>query len=319
VDAIQLIQKDHRQIEELFRRFERAERDEDRKAQGAIARDVVRALSVHAALEEQYVYPVIRRSEDAGILDALEEHHAAKVLLSEIEALTPASERFAAKMHVLAENVRQHVEEEERELLPILERTLDADRLRTLGETLERARATSPTRPHPAAPDTPPGVFVAGAAATVYDRVRDALRGGTELLRGLGSRGISLGVDGMRGLGARAQERGRTVVERAAEGGRRAIDETQERARRAGAELGERVRATADVVGRESEAVSGRITTATQQAARAARTGRRGKRGRKGEAVSGRMMTATQQQAARAARTGRSGKRGRKGGARRHG
>jgi hemerythrin-like domain-containing protein len=281
VDAIQLIQKDHREVEELFRRFERAERDDDREAQGAIAREFVRALSVHAALEEQYVYPVIRRSEDAGILDALEEHHAAKVLLREIDALAPASERFASKVHVLAANVRQHVEEEERELLPILERTLDADRLRALGDTLERARASAPTRPHPAAPDTPPGVFVAGAAAAIYDRVRDALRGATALVRGLAGRGMAMGLDGMRGLGARAQERGRTAVERAAESGRRAMDETQERARRAGAELGERARATADVVGREGEAVSGRITTATQQAARAARTGRSAKRDRK--------------------------------------
>jgi hemerythrin superfamily protein len=284
VDAIRLIQKDHREVEELFQRFERAERDEDREAQGAIARELVRALSVHAALEEQFVYPVIRRSEDAGILDALEEHHAAKVLLRELDALGPASERFASKVHVLAANVRQHVEEEERELLPILERTLDADRLRALGDRLDRARASAPTRPHPAAPDTPPGVFVAQPVAAIYDRLRDALRGAVVLARALAGRGVGSAFDAMRGIASEAEVRGVTAVERATEGGRRVVGETQELVRRAGAELGERARATADVVGREGAAVSGRITTATEQAARAARTGRSGKRGREGGA-----------------------------------
>ena len=289
MDAIRFIEADHRELEELFRRFERAERDEDVAAQRDAARAVVRALSVHAALEEQFVYPVIRRSDEAGILDALEEHHAAKVLLSELDALAPAAERFASKFHVLAANVRKHVEEEERELLPVVERTLDADRRRTLGDTLERARATSPTRPHPLAPDTPPGVFVAGAVAAVYDRLRDALRGAMDLARALAGRGFAIGLDGLRGLGARAEERGRDAMERgreavgrAADAGRRAADETQERARRTGAEVAERGRVTADVVGRESEAVAGRITAATQAAARAARTGRTGRGGKRG-------------------------------------
>lgn len=266
MDAIQLIQKDHRLIEELFRRFDRAERDEDRDEQGATARAIVRALSVHAALEEQFVYPVLGRVDGEGVLDALEEHHAAKVTLRELDALGPTSDRFAAKLHVLAANVRQHVEEEERELLPQLERTLDADRLRGLGETLERARAIAPTRPHPAAPDTPPGVFVAGAIAAVYDRLRDALRGAAALVRALAIRGAGSALDGVRGLASETKARGRSVVEVAREEGRRTSEVAREQGRRTAEEVAESGR---------------RITVAAAEPARAARTARVGKRGRK--------------------------------------
>jgi hypothetical protein len=35
----------------------------------------------------------------------------------------------------------------------------------------------APTHPHPHAPSTPPGNVVAGAAASIVDKARDALRG----------------------------------------------------------------------------------------------------------------------------------------------
>jgi hypothetical protein len=42
--------------------------------------------------------------------------------------------------------------------------------LEELAQALEAAKRFAPTRPHPRAPDTPPGNIVAGAAAGVVDK-----------------------------------------------------------------------------------------------------------------------------------------------------
>ena len=121
-------------------------------------------LSVHASIEEEIFYPAARRSRrDAGdeVLEALEEHHLVKLTLAELEPMDPAHERYAAKVTVLIENVRHHVEEEEGQLFPAVRKSLDTKQLREIGGELVAAKHTAPTRPHPEAPDTPPGNIVA--------------------------------------------------------------------------------------------------------------------------------------------------------------
>ena len=170
-------------MEGLFRRLERAG-DGAIRTKTALARELVRALSVHAAIEEELLYPALREAGvEADVLEALEEHHAVKLMLSELDAIGPRAPRFDAKVAVLAENVRRHVAEEEQTLLPRLQRALDVRQRAELGASLEAARVASPTRPHPTAPDEPPGIFVAGAAAAIYDRARDAAREGAIVLR----------------------------------------------------------------------------------------------------------------------------------------
>jgi hemerythrin superfamily protein len=278
VDAIQFILKDHREIERLFKQLERAERAEATDRADAEVLELTRELSTHAAVEEQFVYPALRDAgADTRVLDALEEHHAAKVLLSEIEAVPASHPRFGSKLRVLAENVRRHVAEEERELLPLLERTLDDERRRELGALLERAKRAAPTRPHPAAPDTPPGVFVAGAVAALYDRSRDALRGGTEVLRTIAAQGANRSLDGARKLADRARQRGRDAVRTAAQQGRAAMTGAAQRTRAASDEARE---ATARVELRGAEAARTVARGAQKAAAKTsprngARTGRR--------------------------------------------
>jgi hemerythrin-like domain-containing protein len=175
LDAIAALKKDHQAVEQLFRKFERARGATERKR---LSDRIVRELSVHAAIEEQLVYPQLRRRLDGGqgpVLVALEEHHLAKVALAEIEGLPGEDERFEAKVHVLIESVRRHVAEEERELLPAMRKLFKPDELADLGDLLQRAKRVAPTRPHPTAPDQPPANIVTTPAAAVMDRSRDAV------------------------------------------------------------------------------------------------------------------------------------------------
>ena len=152
-------------------RFEKTGDGAHKQRQDLVDR-ITEALSVHASVEEEIFYPAARRSiADAGddVLEALEEHHLVKLTLAELEAMDPSHERYGAKVAVLIENVRHHVKEEEGDLFPTVRKALEPSTLRELGAELIAAKRTAPTRPHPEAPDTPPGNLVAQVLTAPLD------------------------------------------------------------------------------------------------------------------------------------------------------
>jgi hypothetical protein len=179
MDAITLLKEDHRTVAGLFARFEAAG-DQAYETKRSIVERIIEELSVHAAIEELVFYPQTRNDvtgvEDMA-LESLEEHHIVKWLLSELEGMDPREERFDAKVTVLIENVRHHVEEEESDYFPKVRDQLNRGRLMDMGEQLAKAKKTVPTRPHPRMPDTPPGNIVAGAATGLVDKATDAVKG----------------------------------------------------------------------------------------------------------------------------------------------
>jgi hemerythrin superfamily protein len=179
MDAISMLKNDHRSVERLFKRFEKAgERAYVEKRE--LVDRMIEELSTHAAIEEQLFYPVARATvpkTESIALESLEEHHVVKWLLSELQSMDAHAERFDAKVSVLIENVRHHVKEEEGTFFPMMRDALGRSALGALGDAMESARKFAPTHPHPRAADTPPGNRVAGAAAGVADRVGDTVSG----------------------------------------------------------------------------------------------------------------------------------------------
>jgi len=179
MDAITLLRNDHKTVERLFKRFEKAG-DRALVEKREIVDRIVEELSIHATIEEQYFYPVARATvpgtEDIA-LESLEEHHIVKWVLSELDGMDPAEERFDAKMTVLIENVRHHVEEEEQEFFPKVRAELDRSALAELGEAMATAKEMAPSHPHPRSPDTPPGNLAAAAGAGMVDRIGDTVSG----------------------------------------------------------------------------------------------------------------------------------------------
>jgi hemerythrin-like domain-containing protein len=174
-DAIALLKADHRTVEKLFRDFERSGETAYRTRRKLVDK-MITELSVHAAVEEQFLYPAARREVpnlESEVLEAMEEHHVAKWLLSELERTDPKDERFTAKVNVPIENVRHHVREEESELCPVLRSTMGRSRLREPGDQLGQGKRLAPTHPHPRSSDTPPANLIAGAVTGAFDRARD--------------------------------------------------------------------------------------------------------------------------------------------------
>ena len=112
-DAIALLKKDHREVADLFKDFEKASGD-GRKQK--LAHKICLELSVHFALEEDIFYPACEGIvKEDQLKEGFVEHDAAKLLVAEIEAGSEAGDDFFdTKVHVLQEEIEHHVEEEEK-------------------------------------------------------------------------------------------------------------------------------------------------------------------------------------------------------------
>jgi hemerythrin superfamily protein len=187
-DAIAVLKQDHHDVEALFKKFERAG-DGALKQKRTLVDQMIVALSQHASIEEQILYPWAReyiQDADDEVLEALEEHHVVKWLLWELEDLKPSDERFDAKVTVMMENVRHHVKEEESDLFSDLRDVGTRAELLDLGDALLAAKRQAPTRPHPRGADTPPGNVVTAPIASALDHAREVGRDVVERI-GVGS------------------------------------------------------------------------------------------------------------------------------------
>jgi hemerythrin superfamily protein len=112
VDAISLLKADHRQVEEWFEAFEKSRSDSKKQD---LAVRICKALTVHTTIEEEIFYPAFLVSTDDKDThhEAKIEHAGAKNLIVQIEKSGPEDDYFDAKVKVLSEMIKHHVNEEE--------------------------------------------------------------------------------------------------------------------------------------------------------------------------------------------------------------
>jgi len=274
MDAITLLKDDHKTVEKLFKRFEKAGDHAFVEKRETVDR-IIEELSKHAAVEEMLFYPVTRATvpeTDDIVLESIEEHNVVKWLLSELDKMDVEAENFAAKVTVLIENVRHHVKEEEDEYFPQVRDELGRKALNELGDAMASAKATAPTHPHPRSPSTPPANVVTGNVAGVADIVGDTVSG---LAQG-GVAAVADVVDRMRGVQtSRPRPQGSSTTRKTASSVRSGADEALDQAigavqqaRDAGEESATRARTTATKTAKAAKTGAKRTAGSAKKGAR---------------------------------------------------
>jgi hypothetical protein len=139
-NAIALLEADHRQVSEWFEQFE-STRSQERKQK--LAQQCCQALKVHTRIEEEIFYPAFLEAtgEEDIHHEAEVEHEGAKRLIAEIESSGPDDDYYDARVKVLSEMIKHHVnEEEKRDGMFAKARKSDLD-LKVLGEQLAQRKA----------------------------------------------------------------------------------------------------------------------------------------------------------------------------------
>ena len=137
-NAIELLQKDHKTVEDLFTKFEK-EKDPSSKEGKEIAQRIFVELQAHAQIEEEIFYPKLQDASTKAVSlvgEAVDEHHAVEGLIDQLSAADPKSEEYAAMMKTLMSNVRHHVEKEHNKVFPLAEKELK-DQLDEMGKQIQ--------------------------------------------------------------------------------------------------------------------------------------------------------------------------------------
>lgn len=169
---------DHREVDELFAKIE-AQPVGD-KHRRKLADELTVELVRHSVAEEMHLYPAVRRHVEGGdgLADKeLSDHAQVEQHLKDLEGLPADDPQFNHLVAVLKLEVSEHVRDEEGRLFPLLAAACPPEALDELGDKIRTAKKTAPTRPHPSAPDTPPGNKILGPGAGLVDRARDLLSG----------------------------------------------------------------------------------------------------------------------------------------------
>ena len=141
VNPLVLLSNDHRAVEELFGRL-RSPRHVNRD--DTIDR-LILELSVHAEIEQEVLYPAIRRNVEGGrrlASHAEDEHQQVKEMLQELAEMDPDSREAEALIEELHANVQSHVAEEEGPdgLFAQLRESMDEESLQELGPQIMEAK-----------------------------------------------------------------------------------------------------------------------------------------------------------------------------------
>jgi len=119
--ALELLMTDHRKVEDLFSQYE-DDKDGDEDARRKLAERICAELKVHTQIEEELFYPWLRENVDDDDMEMVEEaqveHNGAKDLIEQIEGASDIDAEYNAKVKVLGEYVKHHVNEEENGIFP---------------------------------------------------------------------------------------------------------------------------------------------------------------------------------------------------------
>lgn len=134
-----MIRFDHSHVMVTFHQYTGTTRASVKKA---LAETICDAVEIHATLEEEIFYPVMRglAGGEPVIEKSPPEHEEIKRLIASLRATDASDVRHDGVMHELMRNIMHHVADEETVLLPEAERMLSKDRLNELGAQMTRRR-----------------------------------------------------------------------------------------------------------------------------------------------------------------------------------
>lgn len=172
-DAVAVLRADHEAIGRLLAEIEGRHPGVPRP----LFEELVTAVSVHTAIEQEHVYPAVRSASDEGARLAKEagfQHASVAMGLERLATVDfDGGEQWRTELRQTVHELRRHIATEEAELFPLLRDALPGDRLVDLGRRLEAARRHAPTRPHPHAPRAGLGAKLADRIVGPVDRLRD--------------------------------------------------------------------------------------------------------------------------------------------------
>ena len=144
MNAIDILKKDHQEVQRLFSEFMSADEDDfDRRED--LFQQIDKALTTHSDAEEQIFYPSLEKHASDLVEKAEGEHQEVNQLLADMLDIEVDDDEFDGRMMTLVKKVQRHVTEEESSggVLDIARQKLSEAELDDLGRRIEQLKRDS--------------------------------------------------------------------------------------------------------------------------------------------------------------------------------
>jgi hemerythrin-like domain-containing protein len=141
IDAIALLEKDHRRLEQLLKRGgETGTRAV--KERKALLDAIAAELTVHETIEERVLYPALKEHAETRdlVLEGFQEHHVADLIMKELYDTAASDEQWGAKFKVFKENIEHHIADEEGPMFRTARGVISRDELVALGAAMAKMK-----------------------------------------------------------------------------------------------------------------------------------------------------------------------------------
>jgi hypothetical protein len=138
VNALTLLRKDHAEVKEMLKQAEGADGPKKRQLFESLKRE----LDVHEQIEEEIFYPALKdhpKTKELA-LEGYEEHDVVDHVMGELSAMSPEDETWDAKWSVMEENLKHHINEEEREMFEQARKVFSDQELEDLGDQMQQRK-----------------------------------------------------------------------------------------------------------------------------------------------------------------------------------
>jgi hemerythrin-like domain-containing protein len=139
-NALSMLKEDHQKVKKLLDKLT-STTDRGVKTRRELLDQIREEIKVHTHIEEEIFYPTFKNAVSSKsalrlYYEAMEEHHAADKVLSDLMRTDPGTVAFGGKAKVLEELVVHHAEEEEGEMFSVARDVLTPEELESLGEEM---------------------------------------------------------------------------------------------------------------------------------------------------------------------------------------
>ena len=144
VDAIALLETDHRRLEDLLKQGEETT-ERAVKGRKTLLKTLTQELKAHEMIEEKILYPALKAHPEGLVivLEGFQEHHVADLIMKELHAVSKSAEEWGAKFKVLKENLEHHIQEEEGPMFRTARGVFSREELQLMGAKMRKMKASS--------------------------------------------------------------------------------------------------------------------------------------------------------------------------------
>jgi hypothetical protein len=144
-----LMQAGPTKVNELFARLSETS-DGAVKTREKLYAELKAELELHTNLEEQHLFPVLRRHAETKelVTEAIKDNRALRAKLAELDVQPKSDEAFPERLRELQRLFRQHARDEKRELLPAVQRALNEEQVQTITQKIEAGVAEAEKAKH---------------------------------------------------------------------------------------------------------------------------------------------------------------------------